>query len=131
MNRHADIPENGAALTPEEASALFGRRGNKYGARRTWSELCQRAFDSRAEAVRGEELRVLELAGEITDLVYQPQWELSDNPRVTYRADFAYTMSDGVRVVEDVKGRDTEASRVRRAWLKQRHGIDVRIVRNA
>ena len=104
---------------------------NKYGARRTWSTLCQREFASKAEAQRGEELRYLEMAGEIINLQYQPTWELCGDKhhKAKYTADFGYFEKDGGRVVEDVKGYDTEASRVRRAWLWDKYKIDVKLVK--
>ena len=64
--------------------------GNKYGAKRTWSASCERWFDSKAEAARAEELVLLERAGEIRELEFQPSWVLCDRPRVTYTADFIY-----------------------------------------
>ena len=102
--------------------------GNKYGAKRTYSALADRTFDSKAEARRADDLVLLERAGEISELEFQPRWVLSRKPLVSYRADFRYK-DNGRTVVEDVKGKDTDASRVRRAWLKQLHGIEVEIIR--
>ena len=108
----------------------------KYGNTRCWSELCQREFASMAERRRGEDLRMMEMAGTITNLEYQPQWVLSAKPKVTYTADFRYCEAPGhlpleridYVVVEDVKGVMTDASRVRIAWLKQKYGIIVKVV---
>lgn len=102
----------------------------KYGNRRSWSHLCQREFASMAERRRGEDLHMMQLAGEITNLEYQPRWVLSGEPKVTYTADFSYltTESPPAEIVEDVKGLMTDASRVRIAWLQQRYGIIVRII---
>ena len=102
---------------------------SKYGNTRSWSELCRREFDSKAERRRGEDLHLLELAGEITDLEYQPLWILSTDPKVSYTADFSY-QTGGRDIVEDVKGVMTDASRVRIAWLKQRHGVTVTVIRD-
>jgi hypothetical protein len=103
-------------------------RKNKYGAVRTYSELCKRTFDSKAEARRGEELRYRELAGEISDLVYQVGFELSTVPRVTITMDFRYKDA-GVVIYEDVKGVMTRDFRTKLAWLKEKTGIEVRIVK--
>ena len=116
---------------------LFPEAKGKYGNIRTWSELCQRKFASKAAAVRGEELAMLEKAGEIQDLRYQPQFPLTSEgakPSVKYIADFSYwtVQADGyhlAQTVEDVKGKDTPNSRTKRAWLKQKYGIDVKLVR--
>jgi hypothetical protein len=75
------------------------RSTNKYGARRTVA--LGRHFDSRAEADRGVELTLLEQAGEIQDLVFQPRLELE--PGIFYKPDFGYT-EKGRPVFEDFKG---------------------------
>jgi len=101
---------------------------NKYGNTRSWSDLCQREFASLAEKRRGEALRMLEMAGEINTLEYQPRWVLCEDPRITYTADFIYY--DGAKgpTIEDVKGILTDASRLRMAWLKQRYGLVVTVI---
>ena len=107
---------------------------NKYGAKRTWSELCRRTFDSKAEAKRGEELRLLEMAGEIKHLMYQYPFPLCEKPKVTIKIDFRYLQpADDGRfyepVFEDVKGKMTREFRVKLAWLKEKYGIDVKLIR--
>lgn len=97
---------------------------NKYKARRTYSELCGRFFSSKAEARRGEELHLLERAGEITDLRYQVRFVLSDKPRVSITIDFTY-LEDALRIFEDTKGVLTRDFRTKLSWLKQVHNIDV------
>ena len=115
---------------------------NKYHAKRTWSGLTQRWFDSRAEAVRGEELKLLEKAGEIFDLNYQVKFILSESPKATITIDFAYRLPDRIdlpdyahpsarvqRVYEDVKGVLTRDFRTKLVWLKQKYGIEVKLIR--
>lgn len=72
-----------------------------------------RTFDSKAEAKRYQELKLMEAAGTIRDLKLQPEFQLQaafkdcDGKRhraINYRADFQYTDSDGNAIVEDVKG---------------------------
>ena len=102
---------------------------NKYNARRTFSILCNRTFSSQSEAKRGEELRLLEMAGLIKDLEYQVRFVLSQKPRISITVDFAYT-EDGVRKYEDVKGMgETREFRVKRIWLKEKYGVDIELVR--
>lgn len=70
-------------------------------------------FDSAKEARRYSELKLLERAGEISDLELQKEYELIPNQRgadgkiieraVKYKADFVYK-ERGETVVEDVKG---------------------------
>lgn len=84
---------------------------NKYHAQKVYLDGI--AFDSRKEAKRWAELKLLEKAGIISDLARQVRFELipaqrNENNKVIerktdYIADFVYTQ-DGQRVVEDVKG---------------------------
>ena len=106
----------------------FRNRGNKYSARKTYSNLCGRIFDSKAEARRGEELALLEKAGEISDLQYQVPFQLCLKPNIKIKIDFAY-QQDGKQIFEDVKGLMTREARIKLAWLKQQQGIDVVITK--
>lgn len=74
-------------------------------------------FDSRREATRYQELKLLQRAGHIRDLELQPAFTLqeafvSEKKRVqaiTYKGDFAYTdTKTGERIVEDSKGYRTK-----------------------
>ena len=68
-------------------------------------------FDSKAEDRRYCELRLLERAGEITDLVVHPSflllpattWNGKRYPSVKFTPDFQY-QENGRTVIEDVKG---------------------------
>lgn len=87
---------------------------NKFGAKKT---ACQHGHthDSRTEARRCNDLHLLARAGEIRDLIVQPQYWFAidgrqvrheNGRRMGYRADFAYHEIATARdVVEDVKGR--------------------------
>lgn len=103
---------------------------NKYHAKRTWSELCGRWFASKVECIRGEELALLEKAGEIYQLEYQPKFILCENPKVTITLDFQYLGDKGnIWVYEDVKGILTRDFRTKLAWLKEKYGIEVKLIR--
>ena len=100
-------------------------------------------FDSKREALRYGELKVLAQAGIISELKLQPSWPLQcgGNPvRIksdgypngrssVYRADFSYVDKQEGLVVEDVKGMDTPVSRLKRAMVEAEYGVSVRIVR--
>ncbi len=101
---------------------------NKYNARKTDSKLCGRTFDSMAEARRGEELRLLEMAGEIKNLQYQIPFVLSVKPSVKIVIDFAYLQNNRT-CYEDVKGMMTPACRIKLAWLKKDYGIEVKLTK--
>lgn len=99
---------------------------NKYYAIKTYSALLQRGFDSKAECRRGEELALLQRAGEISDLQYQVKFVLSEKPKISITVDFSY-IEQGQRVYEDTKGVLTRDFRTKMAWLYQAKGILVRL----
>ncbi len=101
---------------------------NKFGAKKTYSELCQRTFASKAEARRGEELALLQKVGGIYNLEYQPKFVLCVKPKITYTADFRY-IENGKVVVEDVKGMLQRETRVKLAWLAEKNGIEVSLIK--
>jgi len=86
----------------------------KYNARKT--TLDGITFDSKAEADRYADLKLMVKARQITDLQLQPSFILQDSftrngkkiRPIEYRGDFAYYEKGGSRlVVEDVKGTRT------------------------
>lgn len=113
-------------------------RQHKFRARRARADGIE--FDSMKERDRYLELKLLQRAGHISSLELQPVYRLgtADNPikirsrgypngrRIQYRADFRYYdhRIDQV-VVEDVKGFDTPASRIKRAVVEWQYGIDI------
>jgi hypothetical protein len=99
-------------------------RGNKYGAKRTTID--NLTFDSKHEAKRWTELKLLERAGQITDLLRQVKFPIAVNghPIGLYVADFAY-IEKGQRVVEDSKGVRTDLYRWKRKLVKAVHGVDI------
>ena len=99
---------------------------SKYGAIRTWSNLCNRWFPSKLECQRGEELALLQKAGEITDLEYQVKFVLCLQPRISITIDFSYR-ENGVLRLEDTKGVLTRDFRTKMAWLEQSQGIKVKL----
>lgn len=94
-------------------------------------------YDSKAEARRGRELRLMEQAGDISALELQPVYVLQEGFRdstgtwhhpITYRADFQYR-DHGRLVVEDVKGFRTPEFRIKEKLFRHRYpNIDFRLV---
>jgi hypothetical protein len=96
-------------------------------------------FDSRREANRYRELRVLERAGEIADLELQPPYVLHA-PKLNaagelvglvaigkYIADFRYhDVASGLEVVEDAKGVRTPVYRLKAKIIAVEYGIQIR-----
>lgn len=107
------------------------RVASKYGAKKT--QVDGITFDSKAEAARYTELKMLERAGQISKLELQPTYELAPSvilggrkkPALRYRADFRYTDHLGNVIVEDVKGVRTAEYQIKRHLMKFVHGIDI------
>lgn len=95
-------------------------------------------FDSKNEADRYDELKLLEKAGLIHGLRLQPEYEILPKFKynkktvraIKYRADFEYT--EGFEtVVEDVKGFVTKDFALKRKMFLYRYGhiYDFRIIK--
>lgn len=90
---------------------MSGRRSaNKYRAVKTAVDGI--TFDSKAEARRYQELKLLKRAGEIQGFGIQPSFVLPGGVR--YRPDFIVCDKDGTLHVEDVKGFETAAFKIKR-----------------
>lgn len=105
-------------------------RKNKYNAKKV--VLDGHTFDSRKEAKRYGELKLLERAGIIKDLKLQVFFELVPSNKkergVAYVADFTY-FEDGEYVVEDVKSsmtRKLSTYIIKRKLMLDRYGITIR-----
>lgn len=95
-------------------------------------------FDSKAEADRYTELKLLEKAGLIQDLKLQPEYELQPKFKyhkkteraITYKADFEY-MEGVTTVVEDVKGFVTKDFAIKRKLFLHKYGdiYDFRLIK--
>lgn len=94
-------------------------------------------FDSKAEANRYCELKLMDKAHAISGLVVHPKYTLCSNGEplkyrsgriVRYEADFAYRRrADGIDVIEDVKGVATDAFKLKLA-LMDSMGMPVTVV---
>ena len=118
---------------------------SKYNAKKTVVDGI--VFDSRKEARRYSELKLLESAGHITDLQRQVEYILIPEQRepdtvgkrggikkgkvierkCSYIADFVY-IENGETVVEDAKGYRTELYKIKRKLLLERYNIRIREV---
>lgn len=93
------------------------------------------AYASRREGKRAQELRLLALAGEISELREQVKFELiprqMDGKRVAernvcYVADFVYRDKEGHLVVEDSKGFRTREYIIKRKLMRYIHNIAIK-----
>lgn len=99
-------------------------------------------FDSKREAHRYRQLLILQDGGAITELEIQPKFplEIDGKPvlirskgypngrRASYTADFRYRDELGEIRVEDTKGYDTPASRLRRAVVECIYSIRIELI---
>lgn len=125
---------------------------NKYGNKKVVID--GEVFDSKREAKRYQELKLLEKCGAISDLKRQVTFELLPAQKekstrvytkgrkkgqpiegkviekaVTYKADFVYTYTTtGKEVVEDVKGMRTKDYIIKRKLMLYRYGIKIQEV---
>ena len=101
---------------------------SKYGAVKT--EVDGIVFDSKHEAKRYQELRLLEQAGEIINLRLQVPFELIPKSKygmpIRYIADFMYNDLNGQLIVEDAKGVKTPVYRLKRRLMAELKGIEIK-----
>lgn len=101
-------------------------RGNKYRAVKT--EVDGITFDSKKEAKRYGELKLLEKAGEIRDIRLQVRYDFRINGHNLgfYKADFVYwDLMNKREVVEDSKGFRTPVYRLKKRLMLAIHNIDI------
>lgn len=109
----------------------FNITRNKYSAKKTVIDGIK--FDSKKEANRYLELKMLEKAKQITDLELQPAFELIPTQKyqgetlrkVKYIADFQYKDLFGDVIVEDTKGFKTTEYIIKKKLFIQKYGNDV------
>lgn len=122
-----DIPKRGRPNMSDPANIANPVKKNKFGAKKIVIDGI--TFDSTKEGRRYEELKLLEKAGEISDLMLQCPYEFIHDGQLIgrYRADFVYTTRDG-RVIEDVKSPATRKKtdyRLRKRMMKVFFGIEI------
>lgn len=87
-------------------------------------------FDSKKEARRYKELKILEKADEIKSLELQPRFLLQEKfkyagktiRKIEYVADFRYIDEKGNTIVEDVKGMKTEVYKIKKKIFLKIYG---------
>lgn len=93
-------------------------------------------FASQREAQRYSELKMLEKAGEISNLELQKRFELIPSQRIGgkvverpcyYVCDFAYC-EGGNQVIEDAKGMKTEVYKIKKKLMLYKYGITIKEV---
>lgn len=99
---------------------------SKYGNRKTTVDGI--SFASAKEARRYADLKLLERVGEIEHLQLQPRFPLKVDGKLvcTYVADFQYVAKGrAIATVEDVKGVQTEAFKIKRKLFEALYGVEL------
>ncbi len=107
-----------------------GKLPNKYHAEKVTIDGIP--FDSKKEGARYQQLKMLERAGQISNLTLQKVFELSPaaiihgrkKPPLRYIADFVY-VEKGQPVVEDCKGFRDAVYKIKRHLVKNVYGLDI------
>ena len=107
---------------------------SKYKNKKTQIDMY--VFDSTKEAKRYRELKLLEMAGEISNLELQPRFLLQESFRkngktyrkIEYVADFKY-IENGKTIVEDVKGLQTDVFKIKHKLFEKKYPeLELRII---
>lgn len=112
---HLDVPRRGRFPVSEKSA-------------RTTAGI---VFDSKGEAARYTQLKLLERAGLVSDVQVQPSWDvmIEGQKFCTYTADFSYLCKErGRPVIEDVKSSGTQkdaAYRLRKRAAELAFGIKI------
>ena len=122
MINYPDGRKYTSAQTPTEKP-----KKSKYGAVKT--EVDGIMFDSKREASRYQELRLLEQAGDSQPPPAGALYTLSKNEHgraLKYIADFVYNDDTGALVVEDAKGHSTDVYKIKRRLMAELKGIEIK-----
>ena len=85
-------------------------------------------FDSKKEARRWSELKLLSRAGEIYSLARQIPFEIAINGKkvFVYKADFSYRDKNNALIIEDVKGFKTPVYRLKKRCVEAAYNLQIR-----
>lgn len=118
-------------MSAAEYRQLATAKPTKYGNEPVWIDGLR--FDSKAEGKRYCELKLLQAAGEITELELQPRFKLNVNgiQVCTYIGDFTYWhVHSKKRVTEDVKGVETKDFKLKAKLFRAVFGHDIVLVKS-
>jgi hypothetical protein len=100
-------------------------RRSKYSAQKTIRDGI--TFHSKREALRYQDLVLLQRSGEITGLELQVKFSLDVNGIhiANYFADFRYKDKKGKVITEDSKGMKTPVYQIKKKLMRAIHGVDI------
>ena len=99
---------------------------SKYNSKKT--QIDGITFDSKKEAERYGFLKILEKAGEITDLILQHPFTFTiDGVKMfTYKSDFMYyDKAQAKIIIEDVKGMKTPIYKLKKKIIEKHYNIKI------
>ena len=120
-------------MAGSEGVTDLARQASKYHAHKTTVDGI--TFNSKREAKRYGEPKLLQRSGAISNLRRQVRYELipafdADGKHyrpTSYVADFVYTDAEtGKEIVEDVKGMRTDVYRIKAKLFAHRYGVSIR-----
>ena len=116
-------------MSAGEAKQLLANSNSKPSKyRNTKVELDNHTFDSKAEARRYNELKLMKQAGEIKGFDLQPSFPLGK--KIRYRPDFIVCGRDGTVWVEDVKGMETKDFKLKqKLWEERYWWMELRVIK--
>ena len=94
---------------------------NKYKNIRT--EIDNLKFDSKKEAARYADLKLLKMGNEVLWFIRQPSFDIGGG--VKYKADFLIVWADGKVTVEDVKGKKTDVYKIKKKLVEAAYPIKI------
>ena len=103
---------------------------NKYNAKKV--KLDGFTFDSKAEARRYGELKLLQKAGKISELYVHPRLSIHvyENKICNYFPDFQYWDKGAKKIIyEDVKGVKTPIYNLKKKLVRAIYGIEIREIK--
>ncbi len=117
-------------VPPSQAIRPFGLEAKPHKYRAKVVVVDGIRFASQAEARRWSELRLLERAGQIVELVRQPEFAFFVGDKLIFRyvADFKYhgaLISNSGEVIEDVKGVRTPVYKLKKKLVEAQFGIKI------
>ena len=111
----------------DETNKIFNRAVkkaityNKYKNIRT--EIDNLKFDSKKEAARYADLKLLKMGNEVLWFIRQPSFDIGGG--VKYKADFLIVWADGKVTVEDVKGKKTDVYKIKKKLVEAAYPIKI------
>ena len=106
------------------------KKRNKYNAKKVVIDGIE--YDSKLEAERHQQLKLLERAGVISEVKYHVRFTLINKSKygreIAYEADFVYKDQNGNKVVEDVKSTATKTRlyKLKKRLLAERYGYIIK-----